>query len=308
MKKKLILVALLGTSIVACNNFKKGDAGTEYKIVDHKGSGPLIKEGDIISLEGIIKTEKDSVLSSTYETGSPANLMVQKPAYKGDLMWAFTQLSEGDSAVVKINADSAMKYSGQPKPPGMTNKFFIYTLRIKKHFTKTAGEADSTFQGRVSSYFKGLTEKSKAEEPARIKKYIADKNLKVITTASGLNYVITKQGTGPAAVAGDTAIVNYTGSFFNGKVFDTSNEEAAKKAKTYQAGRPYAPIPVAVGVHQVIAGWDEALLLLPKGTKATLVIPSVLAYGETGMQGSIAPFTPLAFEIEVLDVKKAVTK
>jgi FKBP-type peptidyl-prolyl cis-trans isomerase FkpA len=306
MKKKLMLLAVAAVSIAGCKNFKQGDAGTLYNIVEHKGSAPLIKEGDIISLNGVIKNEGDSVLSSTYDAGHPASFMVQKPQFKGDLMSMLTMLTEGDSAVIKINADTVSKRSGQPKPPGFKGKYFIYSLRIVKAFSKGKTEADSTYQKRVTAYFKELGEKSKAEEPAKIKSYIAAKGLKVTTTASGLNYVITTLGTGDKPAVGDTSVVNYTGTFMNGKVFDTSVQEEAKKGKVYQAGRPYNPAPIPVGVQKVIPGWDELLQLLPKGSKATAVIPSNLAYGEQGMQqGGIAPFTPLVFNIEILDVKHA---
>lgn len=299
-----MLLAVAAISIAGCKNFKKGDAGTLYNIVEHK-SGPTIKEGDVVSLEGIIKNDADSVMSSTYDAGHPASFMVPKPQFKGDLMSALQMLSEGDSAVIRINVDTVSKKSGQPKPPGFKGKYYNYSVRIVKVFAKNKAEADSTFQKRVSAYFKGLSDKAKADEPATIKKYIADKKLAVTTTASGLNYVITTQGTGAKPAVGDTAIVNYTGTFLNGKVFDTSVEAVAKKNNKLQPGRPYAPAHIPVGVHGVIAGWDEGLQLLAKGSKATLVVPSVLGYGEQGMQGVIAPFTPLVFDIEVIDVKHA---
>ncbi|MBW4891067.1 FKBP-type peptidyl-prolyl cis-trans isomerase [Mucilaginibacter sp. HMF5004] len=304
MKKKLMLLAVAAITIAGCKNFKQGDGGTLYSIVEDK-TGPLIKEGDIISLNGVIKNEGDSVLSSTYDAGHPASFAVPKFQFKGDLMWALQQLSEGDSAVFKINVDTVAKKSGQPKPPGFKGKYYIYSLRIVKVFSKQKNEADSVFQKRVSAYFKDLSDKAKNEEPANIKKYIADKKLAVTTTPSGLNYVITTPGNGPKPAVGDTAIVNYTGTFLNGKVFDTSIEAEAKKANKFQPGRPYAPAHITVGVHSVIPGWDEGLQLMPKGSKATFVIPSILGYGEQGMQGAISPFTPLVFEIEMIDVKHA---
>lgn len=69
--------------------------------------------------------------------------------------------------------------------------------------------------------------------------------------------------------------------------------------------RPYEPAKFAIGVRQVIPGWDEGLLLLPKGSKAKLIIPSELGYGERGDgRGVIPPFAPLVFDIELIDVLK----
>lgn len=71
--------------------------------------------------------------------------------------------------------------------------------------------------------------------------------------------------------------------------------------------RPYEPAKFAIGVRQVIPGWDEGLLLLPKGSKAKLIIPSELGYGERGDgRGVIPPFAPLVFDIELIDILKPV--
>jgi FKBP-type peptidyl-prolyl cis-trans isomerase len=121
-------------------------------------------------------------------------------------------------------------------------------------------------------------------------------------TDSGLYYVITKPGQGPLIAPNDTAVINYIGKLLNGKVFDTSIKEEAVKAKLGSLDkRPFEPIHVAVGQRKVIAGWDQGLQLLNKGAKATLLIPSSLGYGQIGA-GPIAPYTPVVFELEVVDI------
>lgn len=294
-----LAVAVVG--LTGCGGgFKKGDGGLLYDIVDDK-SGTNIQPGDFVSMNIIAKTDADSVLYSSYETGHPAQFpMPVKPASKGDVYTALAMLSEGDSAVVKINADSLFKTN--PRPPGFKGKYLVYDIKIAKVIAK-GKQTDQVFAGKVEEYFKSESAKLKAEEPAKIQKYIADKKLNVTKTDSGLFYQITKPGTGPLPVTGDTVVVNYTGTFFSGKVFDTSSKEVAQKSKTFSPQAPYKPIHIPVGVGKVIPGWDQGLTLLNKGAKATLVVPSKLAYGERGMQ-VIAPFTPLAFEVEVLDIIK----
>ncbi len=301
MKRNLMFLAVAAVGFASCKSgFKQGEAGMQYRIVEHKG-GATIQQGDFVSLQGIIKTEGDSVLSSTYEMGHPSGLVVPKPQFKGDLISALLLLSEGDSAVVKLNIDSMMKKSpGQPRPT-FKGKTFVYTLRIEKVISK-GKLSDQVFQGRVQEYFKGMSAKAKADEPVKIKKYIDDNKLNLTKTASGLNYVITKPGTGEKPNVGDTVEVNYTGKFLNGKVFDTSVKEEAQKSKTYQAMRPYKPARIPVGVKAVIPGWDEGLLLLTKGSKATFVIPSILGYGEQGGGQVIPPFSPLVFDIEIVNI------
>ena len=103
---------------------------------------------------------------------------------------------------------------------------------------------------------------------------------------------------------GDTIMVNYVGSLLNGQIFDTSVESVAKTAGTYQQGRPYEPLPVVLGEHRVIPGWEEGLALLNEGSKAKFIIPSKLGYGEQGMgNGAIPPYATLLFDVEIVKVK-----
>ena len=142
----------------------------------------------------------------------------------------------------------------------------------------------------------------KAAEIADAAKYIADHKLILKTTPSGLKYVITKPSLKPRPLKGDTILVNYVGRTLDDKVFDTSIESVAKSAGTFQEGRPYEPYQFVVGTGGVIQGWDEGLLLLNEGSKATFVIPSGLAYGQQG-SGQIRPYSTLVFDVELVKVK-----
>lgn len=124
------------------------------------------------------------------------------------------------------------------------------------------------------------------------------------TTESGLMYVITEQGDGPAPEQGDSINVQYVGKFIDGKVFDTSWEQVAKDNNIYNPQRPYAPLPLTCGVGQVIPGWDEGLQLLNQGGSATLIIPPHLAYGERGYPGFIPPNSTLVFDVTLVNVVK----
>jgi FKBP-type peptidyl-prolyl cis-trans isomerase len=302
MKKNLMLLAVAAIALTSCGGgFKQGQGGMLYSIHEDK-AGPTIKEGDFVAINLIAKTEGDSVLTNTYTTGRPIPAMMPKPQYKGDIYAGLMLLSEGDSATIKLNIDSMAK-KGQPKPPGMKGKYILFQVKVEKVIAK-GNLADNIFKGRIDEYFKGVTEQLKKAEPAKIQKYIADNNLKTTKTASGLNYEITKPGTGPTPTAGDTAVVYYTGKFLTGKVFETNVKDIAIKDKaTYNPMNPYKAIRIPVGVKQVIPGWDEGLMLLNKGAKATLVVPAALAYGEQGM-GPIQPFTTLVFDVEVVDIVK----
>ena len=128
--------------------------------------------------------------------------------------------------------------------------------------------------------------KLKAEGEA----YLAENAKKdgVITTASGLQYTVIKEGTGNSPKATDTVVCHYEGFLTNGTVFDSS----------IQRGEP-ASFPL----NGVIAGWTEGLQLMKEGGKTRFFIPYNLAYGEAGAAGAIPPYAALIFDVELIEVK-----
>jgi FKBP-type peptidyl-prolyl cis-trans isomerase FklB len=111
----------------------------------------------------------------------------------------------------------------------------------------------------------------------------------VVTTASGLQYIVEKEGTGAKPTASDRVKVHYTGKLLDGKVFDSSVERGT---------------PAEFGVSEVIKGWTEALQLMPVGSKWKLFIPSEIAYGDRGAGADIKPGSTLVFDVELLDIVK----
>jgi FKBP-type peptidyl-prolyl cis-trans isomerase FklB len=109
----------------------------------------------------------------------------------------------------------------------------------------------------------------------------------VTTLPSGLQYEVLTQGTGPKPTLRSSVTTHYHGTLINGNVFDSS----------YQRGQP-ATFPV----NGVIAGWTEALQLMPEGSKYRLYIPSDLAYGKRGAGRDIGPDSALIFDVELLKV------
>ena len=110
----------------------------------------------------------------------------------------------------------------------------------------------------------------------------------VKTTASGLQYKVEKEGTGPQPKGTDMVTVNYRGTLIDGTEFDSS----------YKRGQP-ATFPL----NGVIKGWTEGLQLMKKGGKSQFFVPSNLAYGERAVGPDIAANATLIFEVELLDVK-----
>jgi FKBP-type peptidyl-prolyl cis-trans isomerase FklB len=109
----------------------------------------------------------------------------------------------------------------------------------------------------------------------------------VIVTPSGLQYEVIKMGNGPKPTTESVVRVHYVGTLIDGTQFDSSVER----------GEP-AEFPVT----GVIAGWTEALQLMPVGSKFKLYLPEALAYGPSGAGDIIQPYSTLIFEVELLDI------
>lgn len=121
-------------------------------------------------------------------------------------------------------------------------------------------------------------------------KWLAENGKKdgVMTTESGLQYEIIKEGEGAAPSATSKVTVHYHGTLTNGDVFDSSVERGQ---------------PATFGLGQVIKGWTEGLQLMKPGAKYKFYIPSELGYGERSPGGKIGPNEVLVFEVELLSVE-----
>lgn len=109
----------------------------------------------------------------------------------------------------------------------------------------------------------------------------------ITETASGLQYQVLVAGQGPKPTANDTIVVHYSGKLLDGKEFDSS----------YSRGQP-----ISIPVSGVIAGWTEAMQLMPTGSKWRLYIPSSLAYGDHAAGPDIPGGATLVFDVELLEI------
>lgn len=156
----------------------------------------------------------------------------------------------------------------------------------------SAAEVQQTLQ----HFFNELEERQQAEAAERGKAarsegeaFLAENKKKtgIVTTASGLQYEIVKEGTGRQPKASDTVRCHYEGTLIDGTVFDSS----------YRRG-----MPAEFGLRQVIAGWTEGVQLMKEGSIFKFYIPYNLAYGEHGAGADIPPYAALIFKVELIKV------
>jgi len=182
----------------------------------------------------------------------------------------FGKVNSGQDVVDKVEQDDIIKQ--------------VKIIRV--------GEAANNFNA-PKNFENYISEKSEADI---LKAEAEEENLKKLTegmqeTESGLKYKISKKGSGPNAKTNDLLSVHYSLQLIDGSEIDSS----------FTRGEP---IEFTCGVGQVIKGWDEAMQLLNKGSKARLVIPSELGYGAVGAgNGVIPPNATLIFDVELVDIK-----
>lgn len=124
------------------------------------------------------------------------------------------------------------------------------------------------------------------EERKKIENELKNRWPEAIITPSGLRYVVREEGNGAKSPKfGDRVTVHYTGTLLNGKIFDSSIQRGS---------------PVDFKIGQVIEGWSEALMMMKKGAKWTLIIPPELGYGVHGYPGLIPPNSYLVFDVELI--------
>lgn len=145
--------------------------------------------------------------------------------------------------------------------------------------------------GMIQQYLQELTEKRTAAIKAVGDKFLEENKKKenVKVTASGLQYLVEKEGTGAQPTATDEVTVHYTGKLLDGTVFDSSVSRGE---------------PATFPLNRVIPGWTEGVQLMKEGGKYTFFIPSELAYGPQGVPNAIPPHSTLIFEVELIKVIK----
>lgn len=179
---------------------------------------------------------------------------------------------------VKVNADLIIK--GLRDALGNTP-----SVLTEAEMNETMQTFQQQIQQQQTEKRNAVAAKNKTEGEAFLTKNKERKEVK--TTASGLQYEVLTEGTGPSPKPTDTVTVNYKGTLMDGTVFDSS----------YARNQPATFV-----LNQVIPGWTEGVQLMKVGGKYKFYIPAALGYGDRGAGGVIGPNAPLIFEVELISI------
>ena len=239
-------------------------------------------------------------MTSNIETMKSKLLTIWLAAMMATSLWA----AEADPAAPKptkqeISYSFGMQYGGFLKQNSIEIDLAEFSKAVNETLAGKTTMTDQKAQEVMSAFRADMMTKRTAKQKEQ-----GDKNEKegkdfleanakkegIKSTPSGLQYKILKEGSGAKPTATDRVKTHYKGTLIDGTEFDSS----------YSRGEP-ATFPV----NGVIAGWTEALQLMPEGAKWQLFIPGALAYKERGSGQKIGPNATLLFDIELLEIVKA---
>ncbi|HQW83326.1 MAG TPA: FKBP-type peptidyl-prolyl cis-trans isomerase [Ferruginibacter sp.] len=311
MKKFFYLSVFCVSALAACTGaFTKTKDGVEYKIIS-KGEGKTVGYGNYIQMH--IKQiynsgTKDTVLLDTREMMPRIQILdsVNTPLIYFQIL---SKMKKGDSLVLRTLTDSAFKRNMQEMPPFMKKGKYLYTLVKLVNIFETQQQADSAskaeriiakplmYKNQLVEIEKDLASKKQQLDidDKLIKDYLTKNNIKAERTKWGTYIAINTEGAGEKLSTDNIASIKYTGrTLDSGKVFDSNIDPKFQHVE---------PLEVNLGQFGgIILGFPDALLQMKKGTKATVYIPSVLAYGTTGRGADIKPNDILVFDMDVTEV------
>lgn len=281
--KRIIYFLVLIFLLSACGegSFDTDKSGLKYHFFKENKEAAKPVPDDVLVLRMMYKTESDSVLFNTAEITSPFRMRMKKPSHEGGCIEdAFGLMHVGDSARFLIDAVQFFENTKKQERPAFVRDGdkLVFDIKIVKILKS------DQFEDEV----RALQHASESEEIRLLEHYLKITNVTVLPEKSGLYYIGLQPGTGKKAGHGSTVKIHYTGSFVDGKVFDSSLERNE-------------PFTFQTGSGQVIPGLEEGVLKMKTGGTATLIIPSKLAYGFE-QKGPVPPFSTLIFEVELLEV------
>jgi FKBP-type peptidyl-prolyl cis-trans isomerase len=261
--------------------YKNAGHGIYYQLYKIGDDTVKARPGDYITVNLTYQTLNDSVFFSGLR-----KFQVKEPAYEGAVDECFSMLAMDDSATFIIPADRFFAITLQSNLP----RFIVPGSNIKITVDMKDIQTEQAYIKEKEAFLSWIEDFGEYEKVI-LKQFIAEEKLNVNPLSSGIYYLNLRPGTGKKVEEGDTVTVNYEGRFLNGKFFDSTI-------------RRRQPFQFVYGTEwQVIEGLEEAIGMMAEGEKSLFILPSQMAFGNSGSSGNIIPpFTSLIFEVEILKV------
>lgn len=283
-----IVNAQISPEELKASGFSTTSSGLPYKIIKDSIDTPYSERGGFITFWFEMRTQSDSIFDSQFKDPNPVGIPTPDIKYKPSIEEGFALLTEGDSALFLLNADSLyLKTFKRPVPdyiaPQSTIKMIV---KMGKIYSKRFVDSVMVIQEKISQAQMKAEAKTYKRDSIIIQKYLKKNKLNGQATIGGAYVVILDENktTDAYLTSRDTIQTMYVGKLLNkGNEFDRSLE-----------GEYFTFV---LGMGQVIRGWDEGFLKLKRGEKAIILIPSRLAYGTRGAGEAIPPNAPLLFEV-----------
>ena len=273
----LVMAMLVALTMISCRSkypgYDKTKTGLYYKLFKVSKDTVKARVGDWVSLNMRYVYKDSTLFDSKKAMGTPVRFQLPPSDFKGDIYEGIQIMSAGDSAGFIINADSLFRktFRRPERPPFIDSNSVI-------HFYITLLSVDSP---------QSMMKKEKQD----IEKFKADKKVTVPPSPSGVYYIEQAQGKGIKIDSGTWVTANFSVSLIDGKQIFSSADRGE-------------PIVFEYGKRFDTRGFAEGVGRMLKGSKATLLVPSQMAFGETGNpKANIPPYTPILYNIEIVDVQ-----
>jgi FKBP-type peptidyl-prolyl cis-trans isomerase len=263
-----------------------------YIITQNTGAGRGIQKGDFVKINLTVSAIDGTKIFSTLDKNKPITFEYGQPFDTKGFEEAISTMKKGSKATVVVPSSMGFGEKGRKDMNGQDiiapYSPVVYDIEVLDLMTKAQNEKAKKDEAENA---KKAAAEAMAKEPTLIQQYLKDNKITVKPTASGLYYIEKVKGKGAKAMVGKKVKVQYTGKLLNGFVFDSSVDK-----------KPSTPFEFTIGKGEVIPGWEEGIAMMSPGGKATLVIPSKLAWGERGYGADIKPYAPVVFDVELVSI------
>lgn len=269
----LAFTALATFFLTSCKNgFETTESGLEYQFVISNNDALQPAVNDVVAIRLTCRNQAGAVVDET-----PLFKMQLKAATAGrpSVEEGLLMMHKGDSAEFRMPARFYVNNNAQNSDSLLTVSVKMVDVIPFEEFERDRNDA------RIAG---------EREEDQLLSEYLKKNNIETEPTLSGMYIIEKEKGTGPAPVPGKMVAIHYEGYFLNGQMFDSSY------------GRR-EPLKFRLGAMQVIPGLEEGVAKMRKGGRATLIIPSPLAYGDQQV-GPVPPFATLIFDVWLIGTEE----